>query len=224
MYEKTITRLQNKDYQLFDVVMKKRDDEKAFHTVTVDGDINSKCAVIYGDNASGKSLIASLMELQLKDDGIYSRSANMRNRTSSGIERAMVFGDESSSSTGAMSLKVAIKSMKATAAAGKPAVSILDEPDIGLSPYYARAFGEHIANEYNAMDDDKGLIMVSHSTELMQNFLDGLDKPYVAIGINTDKSLAEWMANEESATIEELLDLYDYSREKEFSITNQLKN
>lgn len=60
----------------------------------------------------------------------------MRNRTSNGIERSFVFGDEGSQSTGATSLSVAIKCLSITLKEDKDSLAILDEPDVGLSDYY----------------------------------------------------------------------------------------
>ena len=166
---------------------------------------------------------ANVIEFALRDNKVEVRSSSMSNRTRGGIERAMIFGDESTASTGATSIKTAKKSLSATALAEKAAVSILDEPDIGLSPYYSRALGKHIAEEFNAMTDKKGLILISHSKELINNFLAYVEKDVVTIGVNTNKSLSDWFNNTDIASIDELLDLDSYGREKEIAILRQLK-
>lgn len=184
---------------------------------------DSNIIIIYGENASGKSLFSSLIEQSARIEKIGCRNACMRNRTSSGIERAFIFGDEGSQSTGATSLSVAGKCLLNTLKDDKQALAILDEPDVGLSDYYTPTLGKYIADQMIDAQDHIGLVLVSHSKLLMKSFLATYNKPVSTIGINTDLSLNDWINKNDEATIEELLSLNDKAHDKYISILRGLE-
>lgn len=183
---------------------------------------DSNVVIIYGENASGKSLFSSIIEQCARSEKIGCRNACMRNRTSSGIEKAFIFGDEGSQSTGATSLSVAVKCLSNTLKEDKDALAILDEPDVGLSDYYTPALGKYIAEQMATAPEHVGLVLVSHSKLLMKSFLDTYNKPVSTIGINTNLSLQDWINQSEEATMEELLSLKEKAHEKYISILRGL--
>lgn len=222
MFDEVVGRLKDKKYAFFTARMK--DGSDPFETITVNERENSRVIILYGENASGKSLFATVIEQYLREKKIACRAAAMRNRTGGGIEVAFVFGDERRQSTGATSVSVADKALTTTAKEEKAAVAILDEPDLGLSSYYSRAFGKYVAESIAAMDDNKGLILISHSPTLIGSFLDNNEVPVTTIGINTDNSLEDWIKKEDCASIEELLNLSNYGHEKEVAITRAISD
>lgn len=183
---------------------------------------DSNVVIIYGENASGKSLFSSIIEQCARSEKIGCRNACMRNRTSSGIEKAFIFGDEGSQSTGATSLSVAVKCLSNTLKEDKDSLAILDEPDVGLSDYYTPALGKYIAEQMVIAPEHVGLVLVSHSKLLMKSFLDTYNKPVSTIGINTELSLNDWISKNEIATLDELLSLDNKAHEKYISILRGL--
>lgn len=185
---------------------------------------DSNVVIIYGENASGKSLFSSIIEQCARSEKIGCRNACMRNRTSSGIEKAFIFGDEGSQSTGATSLSVAIKCLSNTLKEDKNSLAILDEPDVGLSDYYTPALGKYIAEQMVTSPEHVGLVLVSHSKLLMKSFLETYNKPVSTIGINTELSLNDWISKNEIATLDELLSLDNKAHEKYISILRGIED
>lgn len=185
---------------------------------------DSSVVIIYGENASGKSLFSSIIEQCARSEKIGCRNACMRNRTSSGIEKAFIFGDEGSQSTGATSLSVAVKCLSNTLKEDKDSLAILDEPDVGLSDYYTPALGKYIAEQMVTAPEHVGLVLVSHSKLLMKSFLETYNKPVSTIGINTELSLNDWISKNEIATLDELLSLDNKAHEKYISILRGLED
>lgn len=198
-------------------------DAPLFESLTL-SDKDAPVAIIYGENASGKSLFATIIEMAARDEKIACRASCMRNRTSGGIERAMVFGNESEQSTGATSVKVANSAMLHSFKEEGAAIAILDEPDVGLSDHYSPAMGQHIAEQINAADENKGLVLVSHSKLLIRQFIEVYNKPISTLGINTDLDLDEWLGSDTSATVEELLDMVENASDKNIAIIRGIKD
>lgn len=181
-------------------------------------DNNSPLVIIYGDNASGKSLIASAFEMLLRKPKdatpIEVRNACMRNRTASGMERAFVYGDESDQSTGQTSISVVIKAIRSTDGK-KPGVVILDEPDVGLADRFQPALAQYVCNTLKDFEgSDRGMIVISHNKTLIGNIIAGYDNPISFIGVGTILSYWDWVASQRPATIEELLSLSDKSHDQ----------
>lgn len=213
-----LNKIEERHYALLNI---EKDGELIFPKISINN-ANSNIVIIYGENASGKSLFSTLIEQCARSEKIGCRNACMRNRTSSGIERAFVFGDEGSQSTGATSLSVAIKCLSNTVKEDKNAIAILDEPDVGLSDYYTPTLGKYIADQMIDAQEHIGLVLVSHSKLLMKSFLETYNKPISAIGINTDLSLQDWINQSEEATMEELLLLQEKAHDKYISILRGL--
>ncbi len=211
--------IKSRSYRFFDA---KVDDSCAFGDIHVD-DQSSNICIIYGDNASGKSLFSSILSMSLKTDlGASVRNSGMCNRTSGGIQAAMIFGDESEQSTGATSVSVVQKCLSSTQKETKVAIAVLDEPDFGLSPRYAKALGRYIAQQMKGMPE-RGLILVSHSEPLISAFLEEYANPVSYLGIGTSQAYREWVNSRDEASIDELLNMVKSSMQIRRAIALAIK-
>lgn len=203
----TLDAISNYDREVVNAKMK--DGTKVFPSFKLNGDNDAECAVIYGDNACGKSFIAKLMDNSARKKEIEVRNLGMGNRTSGyNIHRAIVFGNEKEQSTGVTSYKATLRCLNSTAEnPEEEAVMILDEPDIGLSPRYAKALGKYIAERFNTMSKRKTLILVSHNETLIRAFVANKSKPMATLGIGTEQTLVEWIDDPAEIDIETLLEL-----------------
>jgi AAA15 family ATPase/GTPase len=217
--EKTLENLKEKKLRLFDA---EKEDPEFFSDITTNIN-NSNVLIIYGENASGKSLFSNVIEQFASVDGFEIRHSCMRNRTVAGIGRALIYGEEAVQSTGATSVLVSKNAIESTVNSEEKAIAILDEPDIGLSDYYSPALGKYIAEKCTEFDQTKGLVLVSHSKKLISSFLNKFDKPVNTLGINTKLELSEWLSVTKEASIEELLNLNVYARNKERAIMRAMK-
>lgn len=215
-----LNKIEDRHYAVLNL---EKDNQLIFDKLSIHN-ADSNVVIIYGENASGKSLFSSIIEQCARSEKIGCRNACMRNRTSSGIEKAFIFGDEGSQSTGATSLSVAVKCLSNTLKEDKDSLAILDEPDVGLSDYYTPALGKYIAEQMVTAPEHVGLVLVSHSKLLMKSFLETYNKPVSTIGINTELSLNDWISKNEIATLDELLSLDNKAHEKYISILRGLED
>ena len=216
LFENFLSSVGEKEYKIFDAV--DEENNEIFKDITVNIQESSNTLIIYGENCSGKSLFTNILEIIARDDGFAVRSASIKNRTKAGMERALVVGDDSEQSTGETSVSFAIKSLKSTQKFDENALSILDEPDIGLSDYYAGAFGKLIGEFSNKFEVNKGLVIISHSKKLMNAFLKESNKNISTLGINTTLSLEDWLKREDVASIDELENLMVQGHRKKIAI------
>jgi len=152
--------------------------------------------LVAGSNASGKSIVTNMVQIMARDCGFAHRCVSMDNRSGkSGIERAMIFGSESDQSTGYISTGAVIKGLKASQTSDKPAVLILDEPDIGLSEEMAGAMGEYIAQHVSETDHNlKFIMIVSHSRPLFERILEQLPyQPHVVFMGSNEMTFSQWL-------------------------------
>lgn len=176
---------------------------------------SSKLAIVFGDNASGKSLILMVMSAFLgpKDEtGEEKFSVSMRSRTSSGMGRMFMFLDEEYSSTGASSLHAVSGALHNAKERKHPVWLMFDEPDTGLSDKFASAMGAYLAREINALPANiRGAVLVTHSRPLLRRLLADLNEPPHEVAMGQEQSLANYLApeNVQEASIEELLALGD---------------
>lgn len=146
-------------------------DESPFRATVAEG--SESLIIVTGDNASGKSLfVRSLAAVGLERDRILPVSVSIRERTESGVKKAIMFGEEHDQSTGANSAKVCETAFK-NLDRPEGSILILDEPEIGLSEDYARAMGEFISSQ-DIPDSCLGVVVVTHSRPLVAGVLDGL--------------------------------------------------
>lgn len=179
-----------------------------------------RVAIIYGDNASGKSYIARLIETEYRKSEIPSRSVSVKNRTSGGIESSLIFGREGRQSTGATSLKVMNKALNSAEQDRYRSLLVLDEPNLGLSKRYSRALGIHLAQRIEEMEK-LDIVIVSHDEQFIKTLLDNLTETPTTLGINTKLSLNDWLNDDEVACLEELYGLSDLATAKRKAINKR---
>lgn len=175
----------------------------------------SKLAVVFGDNASGKSLMVWVMSAFLgpKDEtGEEKFSVSMHSRTSSGMGRMFMYLDENYSSTGASSLHAVTGALHNAKVRKHPVWLMFDEPDTGLSDKFASAMGAYFAREINALPENiRGAVLVTHSRPLLRRLLADLNEPPHEVAMGQQQSLADYLdpTRAEEASVEELLALGD---------------
>lgn len=225
-----IERLQDKNFKLLDVTYtdpKTEENKEIFGTMNL---VNNKSPItfIYGDNASGKSLIARLFESVVRSDkeaNLSIRSVSIANRTSSGIEKAMIFGDEKEQSTGETSFKVARLGLNSLSKESKQGFVILDEPDIGLSSKYSRSLGKYVAKFLEENEENgKSLVVISHNDTFLESIIKHYNKPYNEVGVDTTLSLKEWLDDDSEFPLEDLELLPDVAISKWRGIQNFLND
>lgn len=178
--------------------------------------------VIFGDNASGKSLVCGLIESKVRRHYAV-RNMCVRNRVVASAGRAFIFGNEAEQSTGETSIRGIQKALAGARSEDESSLIILDEPDLGLSAKYARALGRYLAQQSIELNA-RGVyvVIVSHSAPLLSTFSDELQGNTSFFGLNTTSSLNEWLESDEEKTIEELLGLTRIAIRKQDAIDNEM--
>lgn len=159
--------------------------------------------VVAGDNATGKSLIANMLASRAYfSHGVEPMIVSMSERTRSGMLRAFTYGGEDYRATGEVSLNVSFKAIGAIAhrldedKGRSRALVILDEPDVGLAEGFSHAFGCKLGQQINDLPKSKrwGVVVISHSREMVRGLVDTLDKAPGFAHTDTPKTLAQWCA------------------------------
>lgn len=178
-----------------------------------------KAAVITGPNASGKSLLAQIVAARAHQQGMVPASISIRERTGaglhemSGMRRMMMFGDEHEQSTGATSLRALEGGFRSihNYAKEKPAILILDEPELGLSEDYAAALGTWLAQQAQALEDQPrlpGILVITHSRPLVRALNDALrasgHSPHLMSMEEAHPSVEAWLAARPVRSVEDL--------------------
>ena len=217
-----LNRIVEKDF--FSLNAKTQNDEDVFKCFNFENNPDSKMFIIYGDNSSGKSLIYKVIKQVLKTKSVASREANMSNRTSSGISRAFIYGDENEQSTGVTSFNVVKKCLEVTLKEKeKSAIAILDEPDLGLSPRYVKAFAQYITKTSDAMTSEQAVFVTSHNKDFIKAILRHSKSKPSFLGVNTSKSFQEFFNDDDEASLEELESLSSLGHERWVGISRHLK-
>lgn len=199
-------------------------DEAVFGASVCKG-TRSRIAVVAGDNASGKSLLVRILSthlrLEAKDSGkkpVHNISLSIRERTGAGTDgmggfrKMMMFGDEETSSTGAISASSVALSFQNMAT--RNGVLILDEPEIGLSQGYAAAMGTLIGRSAQALPRTcAGTVVVTHSKPLVEALVEEIGGTPIFVHTHPVGApavrLKQWLEQAETRTVEELLALPD---------------
>ena len=216
-----LKRFSEKKYNIFHAKME--DDSDVFTNLKVDISEKSKILVVYGDNATGKSLISKLLEQILKQDKIAVRNACVRNRTSSGIEKAMIYGDEATQSTGATSFNVIKLCLNSCLKDTKESVAILDEPDLGLSSRFSKSLAQFIMSYTKEMNNEQFVVITSHNKDFIQQLINDSENGVSSFGINTEQNLQDFINNDDIASIEELENRGSFGHKRWLAIENSLK-
>lgn len=223
-FENIFKALEERNFNVLDAEF--ADGTKVFKDIYTEYN-GGKVVIMYGDNASGKSLFSQIFEVTFRgkkaEKKMPVRAACMRNRTASGMEKAMIFGDEGEQSTGATSVSVAQKCINTTLNEKDGALAILDEPDVGLSDRFQAAFGQWIAQEASKFDT-QGLLIISHSKILISSFLEHYKEPVNYVGVCTVQNYSQWASNQTPASIKELLNLSEYGYRKWRAINKILRD
>lgn len=171
---------------------------------------NPRVLVLAGENATGKSLLTSMLAACAYDDyGVEPMVVSMVRRTSSGMMRVFTYGGEDYRATGEVSLSVSMKALnhlpKRLEESGAGMV-ILDEPDVGLSESYAHAFGVKLGQAINSLPKNKpwNVVLVSHSRELIRGMAETLDKAPTFIHTGEPKTLDSWLEDRSRKSVEDL--------------------
>lgn len=175
--------------------------------------------VISGENAGGKSLFCKAVEGLVRSSSeeagtpIEVMRVGMDRRTSSGIERALMFGDESRQSTGMLSVSCLLSGLETSRNRTNPHWLILDEPDIGVGEGYRAAVGELFAEfSQNLPENALGFVIVTHAREIAGPMISA-GASSVRVGRDL-RPVAEWIRDGDlPKTLEELKSLPKRSTE-----------
>ncbi len=173
---------------------------------------NPRLILISGSNGGGKSFLVkalgSYLHLEAKGK-VEWMAVGMSLRTSPGMARAFMFGDEGRESTGRISLKAVLGGLRTCKGREHPHALILDEPDVGLSEGYQAGLGELLsdfAGDLPALT--RALIVVTHSRTIAKALSDA-GATCVRIGDDL-RPTADWIRDGDSPRtakdIEELSD------------------
>lgn len=188
------------------------DEESPFRASMLAG--APRLLVVAGENASGKSLFSRMLCARLHGTGLLPISISIRERTGAGdsgmggMRRVFMLGDESDQSTGATSVQVVRSGFRNVKQKKESTLLALDEPELGLSDGYARAFGQYIGGQ--ARETPKqcaGVVVVTHSRSLVAGLLGGYGEPPTFVLLDGDADLQRWLATPEVRTVEQLLAL-----------------
>lgn len=155
------------------------------------GEPDSLLAIVVGENCSGKSFFRKLLTQVLRSDSekpVQTIHLSQAGRTTQ--YAALVYGDESDSSTGSISSHVLIGGVSNACARRVPTLLYYDEPDIGLSEGSAKAAGAYLHRQLQgALQTDapmlEGVFVTSHSRAFLQElwYRGGVKKPhYIFLG------------------------------------------
>jgi ATPase subunit of ABC transporter with duplicated ATPase domains len=177
----------------------------------------SKVLVVYGDNGCGKSYFIKDLAKRAHASRVVPLQLSMAYRTRSGMEKAMMYGNESAQSTGLTSIGVlerAISSMRGWDT--QPHLALLDEPDTGLADRYRRAMGEFIADfALEPPAGTLGVVVVTHSRRLIEGLLcrlKGADRVCSILQVGGAYSgLDAFLRDDAHASVTELLALDEVS-------------
>jgi hypothetical protein len=148
--------------------------------------------VITGENATGKSFIRRLYQLLFKEYcNIECIHLSQQGRSSSGIIKAFVYGDETWESTGDISGRTVRTGISTCNSRDNKHTIIWDEPDIGLSDSYSAGIGVEIRKFVENLPKlTFGVIVITHSKYLIKELLP-LNPHHLRLGDN--KSLNSYL-------------------------------
>lgn len=191
---------------------------------------DSRLAVCFGDNATGKSLMSTALRSYIgprEEVGAEKITVSMHMRTNGGMAQVFMYQDEAYSSTGASSLKAVRGAFHNAKNRAWPVWIFLDEPDTGLSDRYASALGSYLAKEINGLPEHiLGVTLITHSRPLLKRMLKELDMPPHQISMGQERTLMGYVypAEEQEASIEELFEFADKAATTMKDVTQAIYN
>jgi predicted ATPase len=174
----------------------------------------SRVAIVVGSNGSGKSFAVRVIASWLlsKKQKVEPLQVSMKYRTEAGLLRALQYGPfgDGQDSTGANSVRAVEGALSTAQSRTSPCWILLDEPDTGLSEDFTHALGTHLALKANEGLGAAcgGLVVVTHSRELVRGLLDTLVVPPHFVHIDeAPQTLPDWLGTARRRSLEELLAL-----------------
>lgn len=184
--------------------------------------------VISGENAGGKSFLCKVMTQHAREyaeiDGfkLETMLVGMQMRTASGIQKALMFGDESWESTGNISVRTALTGINTAIGRTHRHWLVLDEPDIGLAEGYAAALGRRFAEFASDLPENTlGFIVVSHSRALVRPLIHA-GAMSARVGLDR-RPVAEWLEHgDQERSLEDLEGLKKSAHQRFLAIRSAL--
>lgn len=196
--------------------------------------------VVAGDNCSGKSFLVEMLRGWIRHYKLDSVVVSIRERSGGGpyemasMRRAMMFGDETDQSTGAISAGVierAFTTLNGRAQENVASLLVLDEPELGLSESMAGALGEYLAQQALEMAETAvGLAVVTHSRPLVQRMVEALGQAptfaYMrdAASASDAEALGTWLAVMPRCSVEDLKNLRVSNRDNQRKVNAILED
>ena len=153
-----------------------------------------KLVLVIGDNASGKSFFRRVVRAYCGKNDIECMDPSMEMRMMGGLERAFVFGDETTNATGVNSINAVRGGITTSQARQSEHVLFWDEPDLGLGDEWAAGLGIKI-REFATMPSPKlvAAFVVTHSRAMVAELVKGFHH-IVWVGEHEDGVLIEdWL-------------------------------
>lgn len=184
--------------------------------------------VVTGENAGGKSLAFLILNTLVRNFGkadkidVLVMDIGMHRRAASGIQRAFMFGDEDTDSTGNISIRVMQTAIENSRKQDYHYL-MLDEPDIGVGEGYHNAIGKYLA-DFAADLPEKclGLVIATHSRKIARNLVDA-GASSLRLGGDL-REVREWiMMGDIEKSLEELLALKEVTHERFKGVSKMLK-
>lgn len=190
------------------------------------GDSASPLILVYGPNGAGKSFFLRALRALAKEEGFEPLPVTMGQRTEGGFHRSFMYSPfgEAQESTGLNSLFAVKGAMRTAAGLDRKCLVILDEPDIGMAEGYAAALGEFIATEAkNIAPGAAGIALCTHSKALVRRYCECAEYTPHAVHLYGDfdaqpQSLEDWLAHQDTYTLDRLLSAGDRARTRRKAI------
>lgn len=174
------------------------------------GDEASRVVLVAGANASGKSFVTDMVGhwMGAEKPKVEFISVSMRMRTREGMHRCFMYGPlGDKDSTGSVSTIALKGGLRTAAERTTPCMLQLDEPDLGLAEEFGYAMGQWIASEDPTPVNEhcRGLIVVTHSRELVKGFLENsaLKPHFLHLG-TPSLTLKQWLKPAARRSVEDL--------------------
>jgi predicted ATPase len=126
---------------------------------------DSKLIVVTGDNATGKSMLRRIYSTFLKKNHkIETIHLSQQARATGGVERAFVYGDETSESTGYITIGTFITGFRTSRGRENEHILLWDEPEIGLGEEAQLGAVNYIIDQLKDWPSKlRGVVVMTHS-------------------------------------------------------------
>lgn len=188
---------------LFDAVRSDLLEAIGFPERAIDG---CNVAIIVGPNAIGKSLLRRAVRVACEENDIRCYDFSQEARTRSGFASAMIYGDESYTSTGTISAHVIQRAFEQKP--DEPFLFVWDEPEIGLSEEsqlgVVKLMRKNLTPALRRKPPLLGIVFMTHSRTFAKAWADYKKLAFVDLE-KRYATLDEWLSRvPEPADIEQL--------------------